>query len=44
MKKNTTNTKKNISEIKAIKVIEVKPVPARWFKAVNPMNGYNFTK
>lgn len=44
MKKNTNTTKKNISEVKAIKVIEAKPVPARWFKAVDPMRGYTFTK
>ena len=44
MKKNTNTTKKNINEVKAIKVIEVKPVPVRWFKTVDPMRGYTFTK
>jgi len=44
MKKNTNTTKKNISEVKAIKVIEARPIPAQWFKAVNPMRGYAFTK
>lgn len=44
MKKNTNTTKKNVNEVKAIKVIEAKPVPARWFKAVDPMRGYTFTK
>jgi hypothetical protein len=37
-------TKKNIAEVKVVKVIETKPVPARWFKQVNPLNGYTFTK
>lgn len=37
-------TKKNIAEVKIVKVIEIKPVPARWFKQVNPLNGYTFTK